>query len=403
MVFAPIRKYKYRKQLERAGIPESSPSHNIAMDIALRFPGKIEDDLFLLDDLSYQNPDEFKQELEAIWEVYQYGKRSLVTTFSTLGLPFKPLKKLIEIYGQGDSAGNILRALSGIRVGQDGNAESIYDARNRIGGQKADEFTVPEAALSVSKSPDEFLSNYIFSLLIFTELGFHHPGPCYEHVADLTRRHPNSSEYRKRLEHIMTENAREFFEPERKNKIIYGLPTIVTYAFPTAAFLAERGKERDALDRIRNFTQQLDSDETVDKIGGLSSTPAELVNNSRLYGRLANSIKSAPYLDLVKAVNEQRDSTEDECVGALTGFYEKIKDTSEYKFSDYLGDSGPVKIWEEFFRASLLPTLLTVNRAGDFDVHLRLTTHTDSGYDDYMGDWSVTYIDAVNLDISKKK
>ena len=539
MVFAPIRKYKYRKELERKGIPKSSPSHDIAMDFALRFPRKIEEDLFLLDGLSYQNPNEFKQELEAIWEVYQSGKRPLVTTFSALGLPFNQLEQLIRIYGPGNSAGNVLRALAGISVEHDDNAKQVYDVQSRIENQKVDDFTVPESVLTSSKSPEEFLSNYMFGLLIYSELGlqpssytsFH----CW-HVADLTRRHHNPTEYRKRLEDIMTQHSNEFFEPERRNMIIYGLPSIVIDAFPTIAFLAKNEGERDALERIRSFTQQLDASpaasncllemtmhpvaicsrttdemqecldtilgatreirqagvelfpayfhflryfedfvgsvddfkqamtttqrffirlgasdfkfpqpdyilgdfaksvqfrdvgefnasmeqitgdmlqypydteggyaaETVDKIGKLSSTPQELVRNNRLYGRLANGLKSAPCIDLVKAVNEQ-DSTEDECVGALTRFYEKIKDTSEYQFSDYLGDSGPGKIWEQFFRANLLPKLLRVNKAGDFDVHLSLSTHTDSGYDDYMGDWTATYIDSVHLDISPRK
>ena len=538
MVFARIRRYKYRKEIERAGIPKNSPSIDIAVEFALRFPKQIEEDLFLLNHLSYQNPDDFKQELEAIWEVYQHGRRPLETTYSTLRLPFKPLERLIEIYGQGDRAGNILRALSGIRVGQDGNAESIYDARSRIGRQKADEFRVPEAALSVSKSPDEFLSNYVFSLLIFTELDYHHPGPCYEHIANLTRRHPDPAQYRKRLEDIMTEYAKEFYELKEGARWVGVRPNVVLYGFPSVAFLAEAGREREAIIGIRNFTTELGTEssyasnhllqeilnpimicsrtveemqeclntvlestgeirqagvklfppyfhflgyledivgsvddfrqamattqrffirlgtsdfkfpqldsilgnfaesvrfrdvgefnatmeqiagdmlqfpygteggyaaETVDKIGRISSTPVELIRNNRLYGRLANSLAGAPCLDLVKTVNEQRDTTEDECVGALTRFYEKIKDTSEYKFSDYPGDSGPGKIWEEFFRANLLPKLLTVNRTGDFDVHLGLSTHTDSVYDDYMGDWTATYIiDAVHLDISPK-
>lgn len=536
MVLAPIRKYKYRKQLKRAGIPESSPSYDIAMDFALRFHRKIEEDLFLLNDLSYQNPDEFKQELNAIWEVYQSRKRPLITTFSTLGLPFMPLKQLIRIYGQGDRAGNILRALLGIRVEQDANAESIYDARSRIAGQTINEFRVPEAALSVSKSPHEFLSNYVFSLLVFSELGFIHPGPCYEHVADLTRRAINADEFRGRLEDVTRRYLKDYAKPwgEDRAVIVSALPCMVGYGFPAVAFLAREGEESTALQYVSKFEANikqyfgyailqdvmnpithyagniaemrecLDSlletarnlsesgiappgfyyvrtfntfaksvedfrqamttaqrfftrlstckiklpqlnymldtfansvlfrdvgeftetmDEItedvlqfpyhsqggypyppVDGIGKLCSTPAELIRNNRLYGRLANSLGSAPYLDLVKAVNEQRDSTEDECVDTLSSFYHKVKETPEYNFNgEMTGDSGAFAIWEEFLKRNLLPEILRVKRTGDFDVRVELDTYEGSDYDiSYMAEIHYSGINSTKVEVIPK-
>ena len=204
--------------------------------------------------------------------------------------------------------------------------------------------------------------------------------------------------------------AQRFFTRLSTSKVKLPQLNYMLDTFTDSVSFRDVGEFTETMDKITEDVLQFPYDSRggypyppVDGIGKLSSTPKELIRNNRLYGRLANSLGSAPYLDLVKAVNEQ-DGTEDKCVDTLGSFYHKVKDTPEYNFhGEMTGDSGAFAIWGEFLKRNLLPEIIRMKRTGDFDVRVELDTYEGTDYDiSYMADIHYSGINSAKVEVIPK-
>src|SRR3989338_353261 len=107
-----LQRRKLGRKLRGMGLPKETRAHRAALEFSLNHPKYVVEELHPFTSLSYQHPDEFEQELDAISAVNQRTKNSAYSPFRGLDSTFQSLEHLISIYGPGERAGNVLKAIA---------------------------------------------------------------------------------------------------------------------------------------------------------------------------------------------------------------------------------------------------------------------------------------------------